>query len=348
MAALAPLAAAPAAPPPPSQSLPLSPSSQPFGAAPAKPFASPEAPEGAVAGAGTRRGEPVQPRRAGARAGAAAASPFSFSAPPAPAPASPFSPPAAAPFSPPAPAPAPADEDDDDDEFAFTAPDDDGAPVAPAKPPSIFGRAAAAAPVAPEFVFSPPPSRKPKRRAAASPESGLVGEEALRLHAREGAREGAGDAVLPGFRGQVQAARLQRCEAAPQSGWGDMFKRPPGQWKCDACYVWNDKDKTACASCETPKPGGGAPTPAAKPSPAAASPFTFGSPARAAAGANTGPDLLRRDAGAGQGARKKVRVLRDVDAGLRAERRQGRRAEDALRLRGCFRRAGAGAGRRRV
>jgi len=28
-----------------------------------------------------------------------------------------------------------------------------------------------------------------------------------------------------------------------------MFKKPPGQWKCDACYVWNDKEATACVSC---------------------------------------------------------------------------------------------------
>ena len=38
---------------------------------------------------------------------------------------------------------------------------------------------------------------------------------------------------------------------------------------------------------------------------------------RAAAGADTGPDLVRGDAGAGQTSSQEVRVLRDVDAGLR-------------------------------
>ena len=52
----------------------------------------------------------------------------------------------------------------------------------------------------------------------------------------------------------------------------------------------------------------------------------------AAAPADTGPDLVRRDAGAGQTSSQKIRLLRDVDAGLWAEQRQGRGAEDALRF----------------
>lgn len=54
-------------------------------------------------------------------------------------------------------------------------------------------------------------------------------------------------------KGQLGRARARQW--AHDQGWGDMFRRPPGQWKCDECCDWNDEEATACVSCETPRPG---------------------------------------------------------------------------------------------
>ena len=124
-------------------------------------------------------------------------------------------------------------------------------------PPSVFGRAPSAKTVAPEFVFSPPPSRKPKRRAAASPEAAPASaKKPFAFMPPDKAP------ATPSF--QADAGKLptsfdkaaESTTALPATGFGDMFKKPPGQWKCDACYVFNAKEATSCVSCETPKPGG--------------------------------------------------------------------------------------------
>ena len=61
-------------------------------------------------------------------------------------------------------------------------------------------------------------------------------------------------------RSEAELGRWRARQWAHNQGWGDMFRRPPGHWKCDACWVWNGTEATACVACETPKPGP-APTP---------------------------------------------------------------------------------------
>ncbi|KAL7555318.1 hypothetical protein ACHAWF_018980 [Thalassiosira exigua] len=41
------------------------------------------------------------------------------------------------------------------------------------------------------------------------------------------------------------------------SGWGDLFKKQPGEWNCAACRGPNPPSATKCLSCDAPKPGGG-------------------------------------------------------------------------------------------
>ena len=65
----------------------------------------------------------------------------------------------------------------------------------------------------------------------------------------------------------ARQAELTRALLAQNPGWVEMFRRPPGHWKCDACWVWNDTEATACVACETPKPG-------AAPTPTPAGPFS--------------------------------------------------------------------------
>ena len=60
-------------------------------------------------------------------------------------------------------------------------------------------------------------------------------------------------------RSEAELGRWRARQWAHNQGWGDMFRRPPGHWKCDACWVWNDTEATACVACETPKPGAAPP-----------------------------------------------------------------------------------------
>uniref|UniRef100_A0A7S3K3X3 RanBP2-type domain-containing protein n=1 Tax=Aureoumbra lagunensis TaxID=44058 RepID=A0A7S3K3X3_9STRA len=55
-----------------------------------------------------------------------------------------------------------------------------------------------------------------------------------------------------------------------QSGWGDMFKPPPGSWKCEQCLVRNEAKAEKCVSCEAPRPN----MQQKQPSSAGATPFS--------------------------------------------------------------------------
>ncbi|KAL3816556.1 hypothetical protein ACHAXA_011855 [Cyclostephanos tholiformis] len=47
-------------------------------------------------------------------------------------------------------------------------------------------------------------------------------------------------------------------QPAAISGWGDIFKRTPGEWKCETCTCPNPKEAAKCLSCETAKACGAA------------------------------------------------------------------------------------------
>ena len=263
----APAAPRAAAPPPPTK--PASPVKKPLTAAPPPPIASPVLSPPAPA-----------PRPATTPHPKTGLATF----PPEPAFAAPAAPPAAA--------PAPTG----DDEFTFT--EADGEPAPPAT--SIFGRADAKASAVPDFIFSPPARRsKKKRDGDAAPKDDAA--KKIKTFDFMGSADKAASAAFampaatpaPKKAAAPSTTTAAPSTALPTSGWGDMFKRPPGQWKCDACYVWNDKDKTKCVSCETPRSdplsdaagelaaanGNGAATPAGgAPTSAVAAPFTFGTP----------------------------------------------------------------------
>ncbi|XP_069764480.1 nuclear pore complex protein Nup153 isoform X2 [Narcine bancroftii] len=38
-------------------------------------------------------------------------------------------------------------------------------------------------------------------------------------------------------------------------GFGDKFKKPPGDWDCDVCFVQNSSNANKCVACQTDKPG---------------------------------------------------------------------------------------------
>jgi len=56
---------------------------------------------------------------------------------------------------------------------------------------------------------------------------------------------------------EVRKGQLRRPRARQ---WASpSWASAPCQWKCDECCVWNDKEATACVSCETPRPGAAPP-----------------------------------------------------------------------------------------
>ena len=53
--------------------------------------------------------------------------------------------------------------------------------------------------------------------------------------------------------GQLGRARARQWNS------DDRFRRRRGEWKCDECGVWSDREATACMSCLTPRPGAAPP-----------------------------------------------------------------------------------------
>lgn len=63
-------------------------------------------------------------------------------------------------------------------------------------------------------------------------------------------------ASTPAKSAAVAASNLAPTPAAQVpvgSGWGNLFAKKPGEWKCDVCYVMNKKEDNACISCESPR-----------------------------------------------------------------------------------------------
>ena len=109
---------------------------------------------------------------------------------------------------------------------------------------------------------------------------------------------------------------------ATTSGWGNLFKSKPGEWKCESCSVKNPKDAGKCLACETPKAGGvvgngGSMTDAGSDSVKKASAgvigaggFTFGGPPSSSTGLTAGSKPFM-DARAGATPAKAKRVRDD-------------------------------------
>eukprot|EP00581_Thalassiosira_minuscula_P008452 CAMPEP_0183707980 /NCGR_PEP_ID=MMETSP0737-20130205/4383_1 /TAXON_ID=385413 /ORGANISM="Thalassiosira miniscula, Strain CCMP1093" /LENGTH=1413 /DNA_ID=CAMNT_0025935751 /DNA_START=74 /DNA_END=4315 /DNA_ORIENTATION=- len=51
------------------------------------------------------------------------------------------------------------------------------------------------------------------------------------------------------------ATNASPAPAPAASGWGNLFKSKPGEWKCDVCMTKNPKEAGKCLACEAPKAG---------------------------------------------------------------------------------------------
>ena len=89
-----------------------------------------------------------------------------------------------------------------------------------------------------------------------------------------------------GSKAEEKPAGPAKVEEAPKGDLMAMFK-PSGGWSCSTCMISNPTDKTACAACETPKPGS---KPVEKPAPAfgAAGGFSFGAATTASNSSTSG------------------------------------------------------------